>query len=289
MQQAAAEQNWVFDVTAEDFDARVVQADVPVVVDFWAEWCGPCRQISPILDSLAGQYAGRLNVAKVNVDEEGALAQAFGVRSIPYLVVFHGGQPVEQLVGVQPEAELKRVLDRYVQDAATGAGTGVQDALLAGDYETALPLLEQAHAAEPDNAGTAADLARCLFLLGRTGDAEQLLGGLPADVSGAPEIEQIRSEIAVARAADGLRDRATLERLLADAPDDLEVLHELARVTAAARDFDAALAHFFTLMAADRGFADDAGRRGLIDLFEVLGSGDGRVRDYRRRMSSLLN
>ncbi len=289
MQQAAAEQNWVFDVTAQDFDARVVQADVPVVVDFWAEWCGPCRQISPILDSLASQYAGRLHVAKVNVDEEGALAQAFGVRSIPYLVVFSGGQPVEQVVGVQPEAELKRVVDRYVPEAAGGPAEMAREALLAGDPERALPLLEAALAAEPENPGIVADLARCLLSLGRSADAEQVLEAAPQAIAEAPEIEQLRSEIALSRGADGLRDRATLEASLADAPDDLAVRHELARVTAAAGDYDAALDHYFTIMAADRGFDDDAGRLGLLEVFEVLGTGDGRVRDYRRRMSTLLN
>ena len=289
MQQATAEQNWVFDVTARDFDARVAKANVPVVVDFWAEWCGPCRQIAPILDSLADQYAGRLHVAKVNVDQEVTLAQGFGVRSIPYLVVFNGGKVVEELVGVQPEAELKRVLDRYVQKASGGLRVAVQNALLAGDYEQALPLLEQARNEEPENPGIVADLARCLFSLGRAADAERVLSELPDELAVAPEIEQLKSEIALAREADGLRDRATLETLLAADPDNLPVRHELARVAAAARDYDAALEHYFMLMSADRSFDDDAGRRGLIGVFDVLGASDGRVRDYRRRMANLLN
>ncbi|MEL6199757.1 MAG: thioredoxin, partial [Pseudomonadota bacterium] len=117
MFEANTDSNWVFDVTAGDFDARVAKADVPVVVDFWAEWCGPCKQIAPILDSLASQYAGRLHVAKVNVDQETTLASGFGVRSIPYLVVFKDGKVVEELVGVQPEAELKRILDKHVDTA----------------------------------------------------------------------------------------------------------------------------------------------------------------------------
>ena len=289
MQQANTAQEWVFDVTARDFDARVAQADVPVVVDFWAEWCGPCRQIAPILDALAFQYAGRLHVAKVNVDEETTLATGFGVRSIPYLVVFNGGKVVEELVGVQPEAELRRILDKYVAKAPTGLRVAVQDALMAGDYEKALPLLMQAREAEPENPGIVADLARCLFAMGRADDAGATLDELPADAAAAPDIMQLRAEIALARSGEGLRDRTTLEALLTESPDDLGLRHELARVAAAARDYDAALEHFFALMHADREYGDDAGRRGLIGLFEVLGAGDGRVRDYRRRMANLLN
>lgn len=289
MQHADTENSWVFDVTARDFDARVAKASVPVVVDFWAEWCGPCKQISPILDSLATQFAGRLHVAKVNVDQEQTLAAGFGVRSIPYLVVFKDGKVVEELVGVQPEAELKRVLDRHVEKAPMSLRLSVQDAIMSGDYETALAALLEARATEPENPGIVADLARTLFAMGRPGEAETTLAELPDDLSGAPEIEQLRSEIALAKAAEGLRDRATLEGLLAEQPGDPALSHELARVAAASRDYDTALEQFFTLMRDHRDFGEDAGRRGLIGLFDVLGASDGRVRDYRRRMANLLN
>ena len=289
MQQTDTAREWIFDVTARDFDARVARADVPVVVDFWAPWCGPCRQIAPILESLTQSYAGRLHVAKVNVDEETTLATGFGVRSIPYLVVFKGGKVVEELIGVQPEPELRKILDRHVAKASGGLRVAVQDALLAGDYGRALPMLEQAREAEPENPGIIADLARCLFAMGRADDAESMLRELPADAAAAPDIERLRAEIRVAREADGLRDRESLQAMVEAEPDDLALRHELARVAAAARDYDTALEQFFALMRADRGFGDDAGRRGLIELFDVLGASDGRVREYRRRMASLLN
>ncbi|MEL6950756.1 MAG: thioredoxin [Pseudomonadota bacterium] len=289
MFEANTDSNWVFDVTARDFDARVAKADVPVVVDFWAEWCGPCKQIAPILDSLASQYAGRLHVAKVNVDEETTLATGFGVRSIPYLVVFKDGKVVEELVGVQPEAELKQILDKHVEKAPMGLRVSVQDALMSGDYDTALAALEQARAAEPENPGIVADIARTLFAMGRAADADAALADLPDELAAAPEIEQLKAEIALARAADGLRDKDTLESLLAQSPGDAALTHELAQVSAATRDYDTALEQFFGLMRDHGDFGEDAGRRGLIGLFDVLGANDGRVRDYRRRMANLLN
>ena len=199
------------------------------------------------------------------------------------------GKVVDELVGVQPEPALRRVLDRHVTSASGALATAARDALRAGDADAALPLLEQARAEAPDDPDLVVDHARCLLALGRSGDAEAMLRELPVDAATTPDVERLGAEIRLAREAEGLRDRASLEVLLEAQPADLSLRHELARVAAAARDYDTALEQYLALMRADRDFGDDAGRRGLIGLFDVLGSGDTRVRDYRRRMASLLN
>lgn len=195
---------WVFDVTAQDFEARVVNAQVPVLIDFWAPWCGPCQQIAPMLESLTARYQGKFVVAKVNVDEEQALAGAFGVRSIPMLVLFHAGQPVEQIIGLQPEQELVRVIEPYLSAAEPEAPEANNEALLAGDHETAHQQLLEALAQDPDNASLKIDLARTELALRHFDAAFDRLGDLPDEQDRSPEVGALRAEIAINRdAADG--------------------------------------------------------------------------------------
>lgn len=287
--QASDTTPWIFDVTASDFDQRVAKSDVPVLVDFWAPWCGPCRQIAPMLENLVERYAGRLHVAKVNVDEEATLAADLGVRSIPMLALFSGGKLVEQLVGVQPEKALVALIDRHTSQASDGHSPAVQAALSANDHEGALLLLQQALQKAPENDGIKVDIARSQLALGRLDDAEAVLAGLPVDIAASNEVSTLQHEIMLARGAQGLRDLTTLRKLVAEAPDDLRLKLELAHAGAAARDYSVALEQFLAVLQADRNFDDGAARKGLLAVFDILGSADERVQLYRRRMASLLN
>ncbi len=287
--QANEHNDWIFDVTASDFDARVVKAEVPVLVDFWAPWCGPCKQIAPMLESLAARYAGRLHIAKVNVDEESTLASGFNVRSIPMLALFSGGKLVEQVVGVQPETALSELIDKHVSKAPGGLRNAVQDALAAGDHQGALLLLEQAQQDEPEDAGIMTDIARCQLALDLLDEATASLAGLPANIAASHEIITLKNEIALAKSASELRSPAELEQLLAAQPNDLSLQLELAQAAAAQRDYSKALELFMSVMKTDREFRDGAGREGLLVLFDILGSSDERVQTYRRQMATLLH
>ena len=272
--EASTTPEWVFPVTARDFDTRVAQASVPVLVDFWAPWCGPCQQIGPMLEQLAERYAGRLHIAKVNVDEETTLAAGFGVRSIPMLVLFNQGKVVEQLVGLQPEQELVRLIDPHVSRAPNQLRTAVQNALLAGDHASARTLLEQALEQEPENAAIRVDLARAELALGEPEAARARLNDLPEDIDASRDVAALRAEIGLAEATAGT-------------PPDSVLATALAAI--AARDYgtamNALLEVFRTGEPADR----DAAREHLIAIFELLGSADERVQDARRALANLMN
>lgn len=266
---------WVFDVTARDFDERVAKSSVPVMVDFWAPWCGPCQQIAPMLDNIAQRYQGRFHVAKVNVDEETTLATGFGVRSIPMLVLFANGQVVETIVGLQPEQELIRLIEPHVARAPNSLRKATQDALLSGDHASALTLLEQALAQEPENGAIRVDLARCELALGNHEEALGRLKALPDDIESSRDVQALRVEITLARDAVALQQT--------DSP--LAPALKLA----ADRQFGAAIdALLAQSTQSDEALRTDA-KQHLIRIFDLLGSADERVQQGRRALASLLN
>ncbi|MEM7764609.1 MAG: thioredoxin [Pseudomonadota bacterium] len=279
----------IVDVTARDFDAVVAKADIPVLVDFWAPWCGPCQQIAPVLEAIVGHYPGKLRVAKVNVDEETTLATGFNVRSIPMLLLFKDGKVVEEIIGLHSPEDLVKKIGPHIATPANPLRRAVQDALMREDFDTALSLLQQALETEPNNAGILTDLARTQLKLGHLDDAEHSLAQLPPGIRMEAEIEQLAHEIALARQSDGAAAPTELVDALAEDPDNLSLRHELARAYLATKDYGDALEQFYQLMKADREFQNDAGREGLLSIFGVLGSSDERVKTYRRKMANLLH
>ena len=280
---------WTFDVSARDFDARVARAGVPVLVDFWAPWCGPCKAIAPILDRLVSAYAGRLHVARVNVDEEQTLATGFGIRSIPTLVLFAGGKVAGQLTGLQNEAQLRELVEPHVEKASNPLRIAVQDALLAQDHGRAIELLQQALAVEQDHPGMLVDLARAHLALGQSAEAAEAVRRLPVEVAATNEITALKSQIEIQHDADGLPDLDTLRSRVSGAPDDARLRYQLGLRAASERQYQEAMASLLEAMRLDRKFDDDAARRALLRVFSILGNADSDVQQYRRRMASLLN
>ncbi|MGB7740644.1 MAG: thioredoxin [Steroidobacteraceae bacterium] len=255
--------------TVENFMTDVVEASntKPVLVDFWAPWCGPCRTLMPLLDRIADDYAGRFILAKVNTEEQPQLASHFQVRSIPTVVLIHQGEVVDQFVGLQPEPAIKALLDRYV--TPTGAVI-VSDAAAAPSdrpEDRAARLLEQREAE-----GAAA--------------AIEALAATQADH---PQLGALRARLAFVQAANAQPDVMSLRAALAANPSDAAARHALAAHHALAGDYGTALVEWLELMRRDRKFGDDAGRRALLQAFEVLGEQDPLVTQYRRRMASLLH
>ena len=280
-----------FDVSLPDFEAKVlIQADtVPVVVDFWAPWCEPCKVLKPMLEKLAEEYKGRFILAKVNSDENPELAQHFGVRSIPSVKVLFQGQLVDEFNGALPESQLRAFLDRIaLPEGPAQINLREQAAALVaeGKLDEALAVLVQASHANPQDQAIQLDAVDVLMQLGRTDEAKQLLAG---DYANEPErANALRARLAL---LDGAADTAPLEAKLAANPDDHASRLELSKAYAAQSRFREALEAALEVVRRDRFYEQGAGRTALLQLFEALNGEqfDDLVREFRRKLSATLN
>ena len=279
-----------FDVSIEEFEAKVIQASlqVPVVIDFWAPWCGPCQTLKPMLEKLAEEYAGRFLLAKVNSDENPELSQHFGVRSIPSVKVLYQGQLVDEFNGALPEGQIRAFLDRFALPDAGGNLREEAAALVAaGQLDEALAKLSEASREKPGDEGIRLDAIDVLMQLGRNDEAGQLLA---ADYTQAADrANALRARLALAA---GAADTAGLEAKLAANPDDHATRLELARAYAGQNRFREALDNALEVVVRDRFFDEGAGRKALLQIFEALGGSeqhDDLVREFRRKLSAALN
>jgi len=252
--------------TTGNFMTDVVEAsaDKPVLVDFWAPWCGPCQAVMPMLERLADEYAGRFVLAKVNTDEQQPLAQHFGIRSIPTLLLVHHGEVAEQLVGAQPEQTVRALLDRYLEAPAA-------------------PEPPEPDPARPDR--VAAQRLQARDVPGATAAIEALAALEPEQ----PQLPSLRARLMFLEAATARPDVPALRTALEHNPADGESRHALAAHHALAGDYGTALSEWLELMRRDRRFGDDLARRSLLMAFDVLGPADELVAAYRRRMAALLH
>ena len=279
-----------FDVSIEEFEAKVIQASmqVPVVIDFWAPWCGPCQTLKPMLEKLAEEYAGRFLLAKVNSDENPELSQHFGVRSIPSVKVLYQGQLVDEFNGALPEGQIRAFLDRFALPDAGGNLREEAAALVAaGQLDEALAKLSEASREKPGDEGIRLDAIDVLMQLGRNDEAGQLLA---ADYTQAADrANALRARLALAA---GAADTTGLEAKLAANPDDHAIRLELARAYAGQNRFREALDNALEVVVRDRFFDEGAGRKALLQIFEALGGSeqhDDLVREFRRKLSATPN
>lgn len=279
-----------FDVSIEEFETKVMlpAQDVPVVIDFWAPWSEPCKTLTPLLEKLAEEYAGRFLLAKVNADENPELSQHFGVRSIPAVKVLFQGQLVDEFSGALPEAQIRSFLDRFALPAAAGNQREEAAALIAeGKLEEALAKLVAASHAKPEDQAIQLDAVDVLIQLGRNDEAKQLLSGEYAQET--DRANALRARLAL---ADGAADSTEIEARLAANPADHAVRLELSRAYAAQSRFREAMEAALEVVIRDRSFAEGAGRKALLQLFEALAGSeqyDDLVREFRRKMSAALN
>lgn len=278
-----------FDVSLEEFEAKVLQASLqtPVVIDFWAPWCGPCQTLKPMLEKLADEYQGRFLLAKINSDENPEIAQHFGVRSIPSVKVIHQGQLVDEFNGALPEGQVRAFLDRIALPPAGGnLRAEAAELVAAGQLEAALGKLVEATRAAPEDEGVRLDATEVLMQLGRNDEAQQLLAAdYPQE---ADRAAALRARLALAA---GAADTAPLEAKLAANPDDHAARLELARAYAAQSRFREALETTLEVVRRDRFFDEGAGRKAMLQFFEALSGEqhDDLVREYRRKLSAALN
>ena len=249
-----AQSPFVVEVTRDNY-AQLMQTsfEVPVLMDFWADWCQPCHALMPVLARLADEYQGKFLLAKLNTEQEQEIAAQFGIRSIPTCKLFIDGQPKDEFMGALPEQAVRQFLDKHITREPNPAIARARDLLLSGDISGAAAALDS----------------------------------LPPQDQDGPEVARLRGRLFFAEQVAGVPEATELEASLAGDPDNLEVLHQLALRKVVDEDYELAMDLLLKLMQRDRGYGDDAGRLGLLKVFELLGD-DPRVAGYRRRMASLL-
>ena len=287
-----SESPYILEVNQHNF-ASVVEASqqVPVLVDFWADWCQPCQQLTPLLTKLAQEYRGGFILAKVNADVEQGLAAHFRVRSLPTVMVIWQGQIVEQLVGLQPESAYRQIIDQH--GGAAGPGTALQEQVEAlwqrGHHKQVIELLHEALQQEPDSVELKVTLAEKLLQLDQGEEARQLLQSLPEEERNRQPASGLLARLQFADLAQDAPDRAALEAKVQADPTNSTARRQLATRCVLTGDYETALEQFMEILRRDPQFEEEAGRKGLIAIFEILGNEDPLVITYRRRMFSLLH
>ena len=292
---APAKQLTVKDTTTAGFPADVIQESrkQPVLVDFWAPWCGPCKQLQPALEKVVAAAGGRVKLVKMNIDEHPAIAGQLGIQSIPAVIAFKNGQPVDGFMGAVPESQIRAFIDKLVGPG--GATPGVSELIAAakqardaGDLQTAVELYDEALQEAPDTIDAIAGLADLLFEAGDVEGANEVLARTPADKESAAPIAALRAKMALAEQAAGLGDPAALERRLAADPGDHQARFDLAMIHNALGRRDDAANGLLSIVKTDRTWNEDGARAQLLKLFEAWGMTDPATLSARRRLSSLL-
>ncbi|WP_019568423.1 MULTISPECIES: thioredoxin [unclassified Thioalkalivibrio] len=286
---ASATGDDILDVTQENFQQAVLDESHqrPVVVDFWAAWCGPCQQLMPLLQQLATQYAGKFRLAKVNSDEQQALAQQYGVRSLPTVMIFRHGKPADQFMGVQPEPNIRAMIDQYLEKPSDKLIEQAREQAKTGDVDGALATLKAALEEDPDNGDLRIELARALAQSGDPEAAETELAKLPLDQSEKEEAKTLRARLVFAKTAAGVDPQALAKELQKGDPRP-EALEQMAAYAMLSGRAEEALGLYLQLMKQHRAYNDGAGQQGLLAAFKVLGDDHPLVGQYRRQMASLL-
>ena len=290
----SAPANTVKDGDTASFAADVIEAsnEVPVIVDFWAEWCGPCKTLGPTIEKAVKAASGQVRLVKINVDENQQLAQQLRVQSIPAVFAFKNGKPVDGFVGAQPESQIKAFIQRLTGDAGPSpieqALAQGEAALAAGDVSGASDIFGQVLRADMENARAIAGLCQCLIDSGDLAEAREMLDGLEGKLAIDPAVQSVRAALELAEQSADARDTAPLRARLEANGNDHEARMELSTALLAAGQREEAVDELLESIRRDRNWNDEAARKQLLTLFEAFGHADELTVSARRRLSSML-
>ncbi len=283
------------DATTQSFAADVIEASqqTPVIVDFWAPWCGPCKQLAPILEKTVRDAGGKVALVKINIDENPEIAQQLRIQSIPAVFAFDKGQPVDGFMGAQPESQIKRFVERLVGPMGPSpleqALEQAKDALDAGDFASASNIYGQILRQVPGEAAAIAGLVRCLVGAGDLQEARELVDGLDDDALKDADVESAVSALALAeQAGEADGDTAELQARLAQDPGNHQARFDLAMAYHGAGRNEQAIDELIEIIRQDREWNEEAARQQLLKLFEALGHTDPLTVAGRRKLSSIL-
>ncbi len=290
-QPQAAAGDLIKDGTDASFVADVIEAskETPVIVDFWATWCGPCRQLGPSIEKNVLAAKGKVKLVKIDIDANPQFAGQLRVQSIPAVFAFVGGRPVDGFMGALPDSQVKQFVDRIAGQAPANAVDELlamaKESLEVGDIGGAAQAYAQALQAEPDNVKAIGGLARCYLTGGDAERAAEVAAMAPDDAKDA-DLDSVRAALALAE--EGPSETGEFEQRLAKDANDHEARYEIAKALAARGAWAEASDHLLTIIAADRAWNDEAARKQLLTIFEAAGSGSDITRAGRRRLSSIL-
>lgn len=277
----------IVDVSVESFETEVVRRSmqVPVLVDFWATWCGPCKTLVPILENIARELAGKLVLAKIDIDKNPEIAELFQIQSVPTVVLMKQGRPVDAFMGAQPEAAVRKLLEKHIPGAAPDPLGEAAKLEAAGKRDEAITLLARALHREGTNAALRLALARMLLAAQRMDEAKSVFAALSGEALELPEAQAIAAQFA---AMEKVGELAPLEAAVQAAPKDPAARISYGKGLVAAGRYEQGLEELLTAAKLDLQFEGGAPRKAMIEVFNLLGQGEPLVLEFQRRLSMLL-
>jgi len=281
---------WTVNVTEQDFESAVVERShtVPVVIDFWAPWCGPCQAIGPVLERLADEQQGKFVLAKVNVDENPMLAQAFGIRSIPAVKAVRNGAITDEFLGAQPEPAIRQFIEQLLPSEAEGLAQEGKRLEEQGKSQGAESLYRAALSKEANQPQALLGLAHILSERGEEADALSLLTRVPLNSAEYAAAQQLSAQLRFKQSGVSAGDEQQYREKLAANPNDLEARFDLSQVLAALGRYEEALIELLEIIKKDRKFRDDGARKAMLEIFEVIGPRSDLAEHYRSELAKVL-